>query len=436
MEPPAGSVRERSGLTPLKARIEIIAIVVPLVLTLVLADVPSADGQERDWPQWRGPSRDGTVTVPDGSGPLEWPDQLTREWRVEVGAGYAAPIMVGDRVFVFSREGEEEVLRALEGDGGAEVWSTRYPAPYSYQAAAAQHGPGPKATPTYDAGRIFTLGLGGVVTAFDATSGDILWQVPEPDVVPLYGTAASPLVDGDQVIVHVGGDGRGALTAFDVATGTVRWAWDGDGPGYASAQMTMIGGVRQVITLSQAHVVGVDAGSGALLWEVPFTTGFTQNIIDPVIAGDVVIVSGYQERTFALRVVPDASGWSSSELWSNSETAMYMSNPVLTGGMLFGLTERNSGQFFLLDVEDGETVWTGPPRQAENAAILRIDDGPLLVLEDDGELIVGSVDAMGLVENRRYSVAESATWAQPAISGNRIAVKDVSGVTLWNLGAP
>jgi len=398
----------------------------PVLLVTVLVAPLAA----QDWPQWRGPTRDGVA--PGLAVPATWPERLTRRWRVEVGDGYAAPILVGDRLYVFSRQGDDEVMRALDARTGTEIWRTAYPAPFSFQSAAEPHGPGPKATPTHAGGRLFTLGLGGVVSAFDAATGERLWHVPEPPVAPLYGTAASPVVEGELVIVNVGGQDDGALTAYDIATGAVRWSWDGDGPSYASPHVVEIGGVRQVVTLSQDHVVGVSAATGELLWQRPFTTNFTQNIVDPVVVGDLVVVAGYQEPISAFRVSRGAAGWTTTDVWRNADASLYMTNGVLVDGALFALSERNSGQYVLIDVRTGETRWAGEGRQAENAAILR-SGGVLLVLEEDAELVVGRVGGAGFEELRRYEVADAATWAQPAVSGNRLFVKDVASVTLWTL---
>ncbi len=402
----------------------------PWLCALLIAAPVAAQAQ--DWPQWRGPSRDGAV--PAFEAPEAWPESLTLRWRVDVGEGYAAPVLVGERVYAFTREGGDEVMRALDADTGAELWRAAYPAPFSFLPAAEPHGPGPKATPTHAGGRLYTLGLGGVVTAFDAETGDAVWRVPEPEIAPWYGTAASPLVDGGAVVVHVGGHDQGALTAFDSETGEVRWAWDGDGPSYASPQLVEVDGVRQIVTLTQGKVVGVQAATGALLWERAFSTNFTQNIIDPIVVdGGTVVISGFQEPTQAFRLARAGDGWTIEDAWASAETSQYMTNGVLLGdGRLFGMTSRNSGQYFLLDLAAGETLWTSAPRQAENAAILRAGD-TLLVLEDDGELVVGRVSDGGFDEAARYVVAGSATWAQPAVAGNRVFVKDVTTLSLWTI---
>src|SRR5207245_5906202 len=159
------------------------------------------------------------------------------------------------------------------------IWQTGYPAPFSMNPAAARHEKGPKSTPAFAAGRLFTLGMSGIVTAFDAATGRQLWQKPASPVGPLYGTSMSPLVDRGLVIAHVGGHNQGALTAFDANTGQVRWSWTGDGPAYGSPMAADFDGVRQVIVFTQENLVGVSEATGELLWKRPFTTPATQNTI-------------------------------------------------------------------------------------------------------------------------------------------------------------
>jgi outer membrane protein assembly factor BamB len=404
-----------------------------LILVAFLAGssaVLVSQGAGPDWPQFRGPNRDGVI--PSFSEPNVWPERLTQAWKVDVGEGYATPILIGNRVFTFTRQGANEVMQALDAGTGKAVWQTRYAAPVNVNPAAQAHGPGPKSTPTFANGRLYTLGMGGIVTAFDAGSGKQLWQKPAGTVLPLYGTAMSPLVDRGLVIVHVGGHNQGALTAFDSNTGDVKWSWTGDGPSYASPVVTEIDGVRQVVTLSQENVVGVSASDGRLLWRRPFSTEFTQNIITPLLIGPTVIVSGFQKPTSAIRVVRKGDQWTTEDLWENPTASFYMTNAVVVGDMLFGLSHRNSGQYVLLDVKTGKTIWSGMPRQANNAALLRAGD-LVFSLEEDGELRVGRVSTGGFQELKRYTVATAATWAAPAISGNRIFVKDASTLALFTI---
>jgi len=399
-----------------------------VALFLTVPPIVRAQKPGADWPQFRGPNRDGSVA--SFTEPRTWPDRLTQTWSVNVGEGYATPLVIGDRIYVFTRQSTNEVMQALDASTGKTIWQTRYAAPVKVNPAADAHGPGPKATPAFAGGRLYTLGMGGIVTAFDAASGKQLWQKPATAKLPLYGTAASPLVDRGLVIVNVGGHDEGALTAFDANTGSVKWSWNGDGPSYASPVVADIDGVRQVIALTQDNVVGVSAADGRLLWRRPFKTEFTQNIITPALIGNTVIIAGYQQPTAAFRIVKKGDQWITEDAWRNEMVSLYMANGVVIGDLLFSLSQRNSGQYFLLDVKSGKTTWTGKPREAMNAAIAK--SGALVfALEDDATLVVGRVASGRFEELKRYTVAKSSTWAQPAISGNRIFVKDTNAVALW-----
>jgi len=391
---------------------------------------PGGHAQTRsaDWPQWRGPNRDGALA--SFTEPKVWPDQLTRKWRVEVGIGYATPILVGDRVYMFSRRDENEVMAALDAETGKQIWHTMYAAPFKVNPVAARHNQGPKSTPTFAGGKLYTLGMTGIVTAFNAADGKQVWQTAAPPVEPLYHTAMSPLVDRGLVVVHVGGHNQGALTAYDANTGTVKWKWTGDGPAYSSPIAVDVDGTRQIVVLTQENIVGVSAADGALLWKRPFSTSFSQNVITPIFYGSTVIVSGLDKAVTAFRIVRRGPQWATENVWENEQVPLYMTNAVVIKDILVGLTHKNSGQFFGLDAKTGKTLWTSAPRQAGNAAIVRAGD-LLFLLKDDGELIVARPGAGGLQPIKTYSVADSATWAQPAIAGNRIFVKDDRGLTLW-----
>ena len=400
-----------------------------LVATLVLPVLaPAAAAQ--DWSQWRGPNRDGVASAFEV--PASWPDGLRQRWTVEVGSGYATPLLIGERLYLYARQAEDEVLLALDPATGETIWRSAYPAPFAMNPATNPHGPGPKSTPAYAAGRLFTLGMSGIVSAFGADDGELLWQVRGAEVEPLYHTSMFPVVEGDLVIFHVGGHDDGALTAFDTETGDVRWSWDGDGPSYGSPLVLDIEGVRQVVTYTQDNLVGVAVRTGELLWSRPFATAYTTNSQTPIRYRDMLIQSGQGNGVTAFRVLREGDAWTTDDVWHASEVALDMTNGVVVDGVLFGLSHLNSGQYFALELDTGEVLWTGNPRQAENAAILR-SDRTLLSLQDDAELLVLNVSRTGLDVVERYDVADSATWTQPTLSGNRLFVKDVSTLTLWTL---
>ncbi len=400
-----------------------------LLLALILLPVA---GTAKDWNQWRGPNRDGIAA--GFALPASWsPDALARKWSVAVGEGHSSPVIVGDRVYIFAREGEREVMRCLALADGAVIWQEGYEAPYRINPSARAHGKGPKATPTVVDGRVFTLGINGQVAAFDANTGAVLWRkdfaAEYPATAPVFGAAASPLVHGKLVIVPVGGKDQGALAAFEVATGAVAWTWKGDGPGYASPIVATFGGVAQIITQSQKHCFAVSPADGRELWRLPFTTPYDQNSVTPVVAGDLVIFGGIQKPTFAVKV----TGATAETVWENNAMTMYMSTPVLSGTTLYGMSNKQRGSLFALDVKSGELLWQSEGRLGENASLT--DIGPaLLVLTDGGELTVQEKSATGLTERAKYKVADSPVWAALGLAGNRLLVKDKTHLTVFQVG--
>lgn len=402
-----------------------LALAVCLQISLAAGQAPSTGAG--DWRQWRGPARNGVVS---GALPDAWPAALTKRWEVSVGAGHSSPVVSGNRVVVMSRAADREVVRALDLATGREIWKTDYAAPYSVNPAAMGHGPGPKSTPVIAGGRVFTFGIGGVLSALDLATGKLLWRTPPPAVLPEYGTVSSPIVQGDLVIAHVGGYNNGAISAFDAAKGTERWRWNGDGPGYASPVMTTVAGVRHLVTITQKFIVGLNVADGTLLWRQPFTTEYNQNSVTPLAFGDVVIYSGINKPTTAVRIARKGGAWTAEPIWTNDQLPMFMSSPVIVGNTLFGLSHRNRGQLFALDVATGKTLWTTKGRDGENASILA-SASSLLAATTNGELIVAKIDPAAFKESRRYKIADSAVWAHPAIAGRSILIKDADKLICW-----
>jgi outer membrane protein assembly factor BamB len=384
-----------------------------------------------EWPQWRGPARDGRAALPTRA---SFPEALTPVWKVPVGEGHASPVVVDDRVYVFAREGDDEVVRSLDLGTGTVRWRQSYKAPYTVNPAAHAHGKGPKSTPSVAGGRVFTFGIGGILSCFDAADGRLAWRKEFGsqfgETSPLYGVALSPVVDGGSVVVHVGGPGRGAVTAFDAATGAVRWAWKGDGPAYASPVVAEIGGVRQVVTLTESLLVGLSAERGELLWKVPFTTPWVQNAVTPIVDGDTVIYGGLEHPLRAARVVRRGAAWSTELRWESTEVAAYMSTPVLAGGRLYGLSHRKRGQLFCLDASTGRPIWLSDGRLGENAALV-VGGGMVFVLTTDGQLLLVPQEGDAFAPARRYRVAESPTWAHPVVRAEGVLVKDKDTVACW-----
>jgi glucose dehydrogenase len=293
---------------------------------------------------------------------------------------------------------------------------------------AEDHGEGPKATPLFHNGKLYTLGISGTISAVDAFSGQLVWQIPAPPRQPYLGTASSPIGDRDVVIVQA--DGYYALSAFEANTGRVKWTVKNEFT-FASPIIVDLHATRQVIALAQQSILGISLADGAVLWEHPWKSPYVQ-AITPVLYRETIIVSGHHRGVMALKPIRREEKWVVEVAWETSETSMFLSNPVVIGGTLFGLSHRNSGQFFAIDASTGQVLWLDRPRQATNSALVKADD-LLLVLNDDAELIVARSSRTGFEPLKRYSVADRATWAQPAISGNRIFIKDVSSLALWSL---
>jgi outer membrane protein assembly factor BamB len=403
-----------------------------LVLISIVALCVSASSQ--DWPQWRGTNRDGVVT--GFVAPKVWPEQLRTKWKVAVGIGHSSPLVVGNRIYQHARQGENEVVSAFELETGKRLWQDSYPAAYTMNPAATGHGKGPKSTPVFDSGKLYTLGITGILSCYDAATGKMVWRKDFGQKfgakAPLFGTAMSPVVDRGMVIVHAGGNDKGGMVAMDAATGTEKWTWAEDGPGYSSPIIVEIAGKRQVVTQSQNHIVGIWEDNGGLLWKIPFETEYVQNIVTPIVYNDLLIFSGINKGIFAVRVGWKDNQWATETVWQNKEVSLYMNSPVLAGNLLFGMSHKNKGQFFCLDAASGKTLWTGDPRQGENAAML-IAGNTLFALTNDAEMIVTSTTTKGANVIKKYKVADSPTWAHPAIVGKRIVVKDESSLALLSL---
>jgi outer membrane protein assembly factor BamB len=398
----------------------LLACIVSVATVTVDAQRPS-----RDYVQWRGQQRDGSASA--FVEPKQWPETLTRRWKVDVGEGYGTPLIVGDIVYVVTRLDGQEGVTAVDVSTGRQRWRSQYPAPYTPSQPAAAHGASPKATPLYHDGRIFTLGISGMVSAFDANSGKQLWQSAAPKEAPLYGAAVSPLAFRDLVIVHPGD--YGALTAFDTRSGAVKWT-AGSGGFFASPILVTLEQTPQVVSATQDFVIGVSP-DGRMLWRFPCDgkNGSTT----PVLNNDTIIVNT-PDRVIAFRPRLRDGAWIVETMWETKDVSTYLSTPVVVNDVLYGLSTKQRGQFYAIDAKTGQVLWLGTPREADNTAVAKA--GQLLfLLNDDAELIVARANRKAFDPLARYVVADSATWAQPTISGDRIFIEDVNTLALWTLRA-
>jgi outer membrane protein assembly factor BamB len=395
-------------------------------LLLIGAAVASA----QDWPQWRGVNRDGKAT--GFSAPAKWPASLSPKWSVKVGTGCATPALVGDRLYVFARQGDEEVTLCLSAADGKEIWKDKVAA-QAVTGPAARH-PGPRSSPAVADGKVVTLGVGGVLSCLDAADGKVLWRKDEfPKVVPKFFTSSSPLVMDGMAVAHLGGPGNGALVALDLATGNPKWKWAVEGPDYGSPVLMTVDGTKQIVTPTEKSIVGIGASDGKLLWQVPFVPqGRAYNSATPVVDGSTVIVTGSARGTRALKVAKQGDGFAATPLWSNADVAAQFCTPVLKDGLLFGLSDR--GSLFCLNAQTGQAAWTDSVQRDRGSFTALVDAGPvLLALPSSSELVVFKPDAKDYAEVARIKVAETPTYATPVVAGNRIFVKDQESVALLTL---
>ena len=397
---------------------------------LLLSVVPAITW---DWPQWRGPDRDGVSRA--GRAPRAWPAELTHRWRATVGSGQSSPVVHDGTVFLFSREAEREEARALDLKTGKELWRQGYAAPYTVYPGAASYGSGPKSTPVLHEGRLFTLGISGILTAFDSRDGRVVWQKDFTGrfeaTSPPFGASMSPLVAGGRLILHAGGHEGGALMALDPATGEEKWTLAGDGPSYSSPILTSFSGQQHLVLQVHRKVLGVDPESGRALWSLPFVTPCDQNIVTPLRAGDLVIVSSTDTGTQGIRVTRKGTEWVPEVAWRTEEVSMYMSSPVLVNGRVIGLSQRNRGQYFALDPSTGAVHWKSEPGQGDNASFV-LAEGALLALQGDGTLLVLPADGGAFAPAHRYRVGDSPTLAHLVPTELGLLVKDGNGLALYS----
>jgi len=395
--------------------------------SMVLLSAASIFAQ--DWPQWRGANRDGKVT--GFTAPQTWPKTLTQKWRTSVGPGDATPALVGDKLYVAARQGDEEVTLCLDAKDGKELWKDKYAA-QAVTGAAAKH-PGPRSSPAVADGKVVTLGVGGVLSCLDAATGKLVWRKdPFPKTVPMFFAASSPIIVDGMAIAQLGGRAKGGIVAYDLATGDEKWKWDGGGPEYSSPVVMTVDGTKQIVALTDKSLVGVGAADGKLLWQLPFQSAQrAYNAATPIIEGQTVIYMGAGRGTKAAKVEKTADGFAAKELWSNPETAPQFGSAVLQDGLLFGFS--NSGNLYCINAQDGKTAWVDTAKHGGAFAAIVNAGSVILALPSTSELIVFKPSAKGYEEVAKIKVADSATYAHPVIAGKNIFVRDQDAMTLLTI---
>jgi outer membrane protein assembly factor BamB len=407
---------------------------VVLVSSVAVGSLPSAEAKDY-WPGWLGPKRDGWVN--DFKPPTEWPKQLQRGWQVKVGTGYGSPLVADGMVYQHACQGNDEVLWCLDLKSGAVKWRKSYTVPFKIGGGGQRHGRGPKSCPVLADGRVFTMSIAGVLTAWDAESGKLLWRSNYGSRFksshPYWGASTSPIVDGKRVIVHFGTDDEGALVALDVESGKEVWSLGKDGPSYSSPLLVEIHGIRQIVEWNHNALVGVDSKSGRLLWKQPFPhVGSDQNMPTPTFHNGHVLLGAENRGIHSFEPKLNDGKWTVEKKWSQKKLALDMSSGVVNGDLLYGFSHYDSGRLFCLDTKTGNVLWTGPPRTGRNVMFLSIPKH-IVALINNGELKVLKASGDGFRAVASYRVAESETWAPPVLLQTAVLVKDRDTLTLWSL---
>jgi outer membrane protein assembly factor BamB len=409
----------------------------PLAL-LVLA-LTSPPLWAEDWPRYRGPRGDGSWNAPPL--PDRWPDApLTPRWRVPIGPGYAGVSVAAGRVYTLDRkpvepapkdgpDGDERVL-CLDADTGRPLWSHTYPVRYGPLGGYAN---GPRTTPTVHDGRVYTLGAVGHLVCFDAATGKVLWQRDtvrqDRARVPEWGFAASPLIDGDRVIVHVGAEPDGGLIAFDRHTGREVWRSLPDPAGYCTPVLIDAPAGRQLVAWTPENVRGVDPDTGKPLWALPYKVTYGVSIAGPVYRDGIVFVTGYWEGSRAIRLGPASTD--AKLLWEERRGLNgLMAQPLVRGGYVYTL-DKSRG-LVCVELKTGKQLWedhrlTKRGRNPHASIVWLGDSDRVLFLEAGGDLVLARLTPDGYVERARTRLLPRQAWAHPAFAGGRVYARTDGG---------
>ncbi len=402
-------------------------LVISLIIILLII-LSSTVAYTQDWPQFRGIGRDSKV---DGfKAPSTWPAELSRQWQVSVGTGDATPVLVNGRIYLHTRQGNEEVVLCLAATTGKEIWRTSYTAPAATGPSSSH--PGPRSTPALANGKIVTFGVSGILTCFDAASGKVLWNKPNPtNAVPQYFTGMSPLIVDNMCIAHVGTKDKGEVLALDLNTGNEKWKWTGDGPAYASPSIMTMDGRKHIIVLTEKNLISLDLSNGNLLWQIPTPPQQRFYICSsPYINGNIIYYTGLGSGTRSIQVQKQGEKYITRELWSNPKVGAKWNTPILKDGYLYGFSDQR--RIYCLNASTGQTAWIDNAVNSDFATI--IDCGSVIIgFPSTGNLIVFKPEPKLYSEVAKYKVTDTPVYAFPIVSGNLIYVKDAESLILYKI---
>ncbi|MDB6033203.1 MAG: polyvinylalcohol dehydrogenase [Verrucomicrobiales bacterium] len=387
-----------------------------------------------DWPQWRGPNRDGKST--DTGLLKQWPEGGPKQlWKATgLGGGYSTPSVVEGRVFGSGYRGEEEYIWALDASSGKEIWSTKT----GGAEKKVGYPEGPRSTPTIDGDSLFTLSAGGNLVCLDTTSGKERWHHELKKefggrMMSGWGFSESPLVDGNKVVCTPGSM-KGTVLALNKKTGEVIWqsAEFVDKSAYASLVVANFGGVRQYVQLTDAHVAGIAAADGKLLWQAD-RPGKTAVIPTPIVTDEFVYVtSGYGVGCNLFKVTKGGDGFKVEEVYANKNLINHHGGVVLVGNHIYGHSEK--GGWTCQDLKSGEVVWAN---NGVGKGSISFADGFFYIRsESKGSVALIEASPKGYKEHGRFDQPDRSSknsWPHPVIENGKLYLRDQDAMFCYDV---
>jgi outer membrane protein assembly factor BamB len=380
------------------------------------------------WPAFYGPNQDGHYTET----PIltTWPGKgLKEEWRRPVGGGYASMVVAEGLVFTIEQRRAEEVAAAYDFATGRQRWSSSWAGDFR----EAMGGPGPRATPTYDDGRLYVLGAEGEFRCLDARSGKLLWR---KNILEDNGAAniqwamsAAPLVVDGKVIVLPGGPNGRSIVAYDKVTGARVWSVLDDKAAYASPVVLTLDGERQIVALTTERAVGLAIADGRLLWETPWKTSYDVNSAMPIqtAPNQFILSSGYGTGAKLVEIARDGDRFSARDLWASQAMKAKFNNFVLHDGVIYGLDD---GILAAMDVATGKRLWKGG---RYGFGQLLLAQGHLIVTTEQGEVVLVRANPAKLEEVARFGALDGKTWNVPALAEGRLLVRNTTEMACYRI---
>ncbi len=373
-----------------------------------------------DWPQWRGPNRDG-ISAETGllkSWPATGPKVL---WRTGAGESYSAISVAQGRLYTLDGQSSNEIALCLDANTGKEIWRTTID-----QLFDNDQGGGSRATPAVDGDLVYVLSAGGKLLALNTKDGKKAWShdlVSEyGGRVPRWGISVSPLVEGNMLLVDVGGKSGHSVMAFNKASGAVVWKSETDIPGYSAPIAVTVNGVKQILVFTGSALVSLAPADGKLFWRYPWETSYDVNAATPVfIPGDKVFISsGYGKGGTLLQMQAAGNRVTVRDVWKSRDMKNHFSSSILYQNHLYGFDDA-----FLtcLDIATGEPKWQ---QRGFQKGSLIFADGHLVVLGERGNLALVEATPASYKEKGSVQILKGRCWTMPTLANGKLYLRNQS----------